>query len=82
MCFLEDLIGKMSLTNVRFMLPTAGAPIVEFIATLPTASLHLQWLLWSRKIEKSYDSCQSEAALQLIAIEQFQGPRHQFKPTC
>jgi hypothetical protein len=30
---------------------------IDFIATLPTASLHLQWLLWSRQIEKSYDSC-------------------------
>jgi hypothetical protein len=42
--------------------PTPGALPVDFIATLPTASLHLQWLLWSRKIEKSYDSCQSAAA--------------------
>ena len=39
--------------------PWAGAPSIDFIATLLTAVPHLQRLLWSRQIEKSYDSCQS-----------------------
>ncbi len=32
---------------------------------LPTTGLHLQWLLWSRQNQKSYDRCQSEAEFQL-----------------
>jgi hypothetical protein len=29
----------------------AGAPYIDFIATLPTGSLYPQQLLWSRQIE-------------------------------
>ena len=43
--------------------PEAGTPSVDFIAVFPTANLHLRRQLWSRQIEKSYDSCQSEAAV-------------------
>ncbi len=35
--------------------PDAGAPTIDFIATLPTVNLHLQRQLPSRRIEKSYD---------------------------
>jgi len=39
--------------------PVAGAQSVEFIATLPTAGLHIQRLLWSRHIEEPHDRVQS-----------------------
>jgi hypothetical protein len=37
--------------------------VVDFIATLPTDSLHLERPQWSRQIEKPNDSCQSEEAV-------------------
>jgi hypothetical protein len=40
--------------------PAAGFASVDFIAALPTASLHLQRLLSGRQIEKSYEPCQSD----------------------
>jgi hypothetical protein len=45
--------------------PRAGTPSIDFVATLPTAGLHLQRLLWSRQIEQSSGWTQSEAAVQL-----------------
>jgi hypothetical protein len=45
--------------------PGAGAPSIDFIATLPTAGSHLQRLLWSRQIEQSSDRTQSEAGVRL-----------------
>jgi hypothetical protein len=41
--------------------PDAGAWITALIATLLTANLNIQRLLWSRQIEKSNDRVPSEA---------------------
>jgi hypothetical protein len=41
--------------------PRAGAPSIDFVATLLTAVLHPQRLLWSRQIEHWSDRTQSSA---------------------
>jgi len=38
-------------------LPDPGAPSIDFIATLPTANVHLLRLLWSRPIGESDFRC-------------------------
>ena len=47
------------------MWPRAGAPSNDFVATLLTAVLHLERLLWSRQIEQSSDRTQSVAVVQI-----------------
>jgi hypothetical protein len=42
------------------MWPGAGAPFVDFIATLLTAGAHLERPLWSGPIERLSDRTQSE----------------------
>ena len=49
--------------------PTAGVRSVDFIATLMTASLHLQRLLWSREIKRSHDSCQSFSDMLMSRVD-------------
>jgi len=44
--------------DARFW-PDAGAPSIDLIAKLTTASLYLQRLQWSMQIEKSHDRVQS-----------------------
>jgi hypothetical protein len=44
--------------------PAAGANFLDFVAALPTTSMHQLRLLWSRQIKKSNDSCQSGADVQ------------------
>jgi hypothetical protein len=54
---------KQTVVNTRLW-PRAGAPSINFVATLLTAVLHPQRLLWSRQIEQSSDRTQSEAVVQ------------------
>jgi hypothetical protein len=48
--------------------PDARAPTIDFIATLPTAGLHLQRLQSSRQIEKPLDRVQSVANLRRVML--------------
>lgn len=59
-----DATLKVPTTNVATWPGRVFRPI-GFIATLPTAKLYLQQLLWSRQIEESYARIQSEAEVHL-----------------
>jgi hypothetical protein len=52
----------------QLLWPGACAQFLDFVAALRTTSMHQLRLLWSRQIEKSYDYCQSEAAVQLSRV--------------
>jgi len=54
--------------------PGESARSIDFIATLPTASLCLHCLLWRRQIGKSYDSCQSCAVARTASTKRRNSP--------
>jgi hypothetical protein len=62
--------------------PGAGTQPGDCIATLLTAGPHLQRPLWSRQIERSYDSCQSVADLQWATTQAEATPRARRASSC
>ncbi len=52
----------------------AGAPSMDFVATLPAAVLHPQRLLWRGQIEQSSDRTQSSAVARPVATNDSEAP--------